>query len=410
MSRLTIRARLTLVYGGLFLLAGIVLLGVTYVLVDQRLPNPPGFRVLVNGAVTDLPRSAESPGTVGGVAYRTPDGDVIAPADVPEFIQRQTEALRNDALRSLLTQGGVALLIVGVGAVGFGWLLAGRVLAPVSRITDTARRIASAPAADRGLHERIALDGPRDELRELADTFDAMLVRLDHAFDGQRRFVANASHELRTPLTLNRALLEVAVHRKTASADVRQLGETLLDINTRHERLINGLLLLARSENEVTERSLVDLADVVEHVVAQATTEARDAGVEIVAEPGHAETSGDPVLLERLTQNLVENGVRHNTDPGGWVRVATRATLDGRAELVVANTGPTVPQYDIPGIFEPFRRLDNERQAGAHGAGLGLSIVRSVARAHGGTVDAEPRPGGGLTVTVMLPAAAAGRA
>src|SRR5690606_9168237 len=164
---------------------------------------------------------------------------------------------------------------------GSGWLIAGRVLSPLHRVTETARRIAAAPAADRGLHERIALRGPRDEVKELADTFDTMVERLDRSFDGQRRFAANASHELRTPLTLGRAMVEMAMHRESASPDVRALGESLLQINARHERLINGLLLLARSENELTTRVPVDLADVVEHVVSQTTREAEDAGVTV---------------------------------------------------------------------------------------------------------------------------------
>jgi signal transduction histidine kinase len=395
MNRLTIRARLTLVYGGLFLLAGVVLLGVTYVLVQQRLPQPVGFKVLNPTPATDV--------LAGSPALRTADGGVIAAGDVPQFIEQQAADLRRDALQSLLTQGAIALVLVSAAAVALGWLIAGRALHPLQRITETARRIAGAPAADRGLHERIALGGPRDELRELADTFDTMLARLDHAFDGQRRFVANASHELRTPLTLNRALIEVAVHRRSASPDVRQLGETLLDVNARHERLISGLLLLARSESEITERAPVDLSDVAEHVVALGAGEAREAGVEVVVQAEQAATTGDPVLLERLVQNLVENGIRHNTTPGGWVRVATRELPGGSVEVVVANTGPAVPAYDIPGIFEPFRRLRDERQAGARGAGLGLSIVRSVARAHGGDTRALPRTGGGLTVTVTLP-------
>jgi signal transduction histidine kinase len=289
--------------------------------------------------------------------------------------------------------------VTGIAAIAFGWLIAGRMLQPLHRVTDTARRIAEAPAADRGLHERIALQGPHDEIKQLADTFDVMLERLDHSFDGQRRFIANASHELRTPLALNRALLEVAVHRRPASPEVRQLGETLLEINTRHERLIDGLLLLARSEREIAERSFVDLADIVEHVVAQVPP----GPVAVRTEPEEAPTTGNPVLLERLVQNLVENGVRHNAAEAGWVRVTTSTRPDGSVELQVSNTGPVVPRYEIPSLFEPFRRLGTDRLATSPGVGLGLSIVRAVARAHGGDVQAEPRDGGGLVVTVTLP-------
>lgn len=384
MPRPTIRARLTLIYGSLFLIAGIVLLTVTYALVSQQLP-----RSVVLSGRTSVGEPA------AGAALR---GDPAT--DLQGYTKQVVAATRSNALESLLTQGGIALGIVGGIAIGFGWLVAGRALQPLNRVTETARRIADAPAADRGLHERIALDGPVDEIKELADTFDVMLERLDHSFDGQRRFIANASHELRTPLTLNRALLEVAVHRRNATAEVRQLGETLLEINARHERLIDGLLLLARSDREITERSYVDLADIVEHVAAQVK---RD-GLSLRTHPGEAPTMGNPVLLERLVQNLVENGVRHNIPEGGWLQVTSGRRPDGSAVLEVSNTGPVIPRYEIPAIFEPFRRLGADRlSAGTPGAGLGLSIVRTVARAHGGDVGAEPRDGGGLVVTVTLP-------
>ncbi|GHJ46615.1 two-component sensor histidine kinase [Catellatospora sp. TT07R-123] len=388
-GRLTIRARLTLFYGALFLVAGLALLAVTYFLLDQKLLQPFSF---------DLP----DPAKVAGVAGRREQRVLIQGApDTMLYLSTQADDLRQATRASLLTQGAVALAVVGAISIAMGWVIAGRLLSPLHRITETARRIGTAPAAALGLHERIALTGPRDELRELADTFDAMLARLDQAFDGQRRFVANASHELRTPLTLNRSLVELAMHRRTASDDVKRLGETLLEINTRHERLINGLLLLARSENELADRSPVDLADVVEHVVAQSAAEAAAADVRVRADAAEAELDGDPVLLERLVQNLVDNGIRHNT-PGGWVRASSRTLPDGRREVAVANTGPVVPRYEIPVIFEPFRRLGRDRITG-QGAGLGLSIVAAITRAHGGEVAAVPREGGGLVVTVVLP-------
>jgi signal transduction histidine kinase len=387
-SRLTIRARLTLVYGGLFLLAGLLLLGVTYVLVSHQLHG--------GGATFDTAHPQIS-GTGQPTAPLPPADHVDSLLTVNRTIAGQ---VTDDALQTLLTQGGIALAVVGAAAIAFGWLIAGRLLQPLHRVTETARRIADAPAADRSLHERIALDGPNDEIKQLADTFDVMLERIDHAFDGQRRFIANASHELRTPLTLNRALLEVAVHRRPASPEVRQLGETLLEINNRHERLIDGLLLLARSESDVAARSFVDLADIVDHVAAQVPPGA----VTVHTRPGEAETTGNPVLLERLVQNLVENGVRHNIPEDGWVEVASDTRPDGSAALVVSNTGPVVPPYEIPHLFEPFRRLGSDRLASSSpGAGLGLSIVQAIARAHGGNVHAIPRDGGGLRVTVTLP-------
>jgi signal transduction histidine kinase len=393
----TLRMRLTLIYGGLFLVAGVVLLGVTYVLVDRQMPK--GVNVVVGTGVAGDP----GPMSLGEKPFlRTGTGELISAENAPEFIAKEQATLRSSTLRSLLTQGGIALAIVGSASVGLGWLIAGRVLAPLHRVTDTARRIANGRGADLSLHERIALQGGDDEVKELADTFDTMVERLDRSFEGQRRFVANASHELRTPLTLNRALVEVAMNRKTASTDVRQLGETLLEINTRHERLINGLLLLARSDNAVLDRTEIDLADVVTQVVAQAAEEARAAGVTLTAEPGPAWTAGDALLLERLAQNLVDNAVRHNQS-GGFAQITSRVRPGGDAVLEVVNSGTTIPPYDIPGLFEPFRRLDDERLVTAKGAGLGLSIVRSVARAHGGDVVAKPRTGGGLVVTVTLP-------
>ncbi|MFI6585567.1 sensor histidine kinase [Embleya sp. NPDC050493] len=394
-SRLTIRARLTLVYSVLFLIAGGVVLGATYLLVSQQLPD--NSQTMVGGSPTGgVPAGGGLTGH--GASGGTPAG---SPPLEGQFTHA-TDGTRQGALDALLTQGGIALAAVGIAATLLGWLIAGRMLQPLHRMTETARRIAEAPAADRNLHERIGLDGPEDELRRLADTFDLMLERLDHSFDGQRRFIANASHELRTPLALNQALLEVVVFRRTASEEVRQLGETLLEINNRHERLIDGLLLLARSEHEVLERAFVDLADVVDHVVELASQGA----VTIETETAEAATTGNPVLLERLVHNLVENGIRHNTPEGGWVRVTSRTGTDGSAIVEVANTGPAVARYEIPSLFEPFRRLGAERLATrAPGAGLGLSIVRAVARAHGGDVHAEPREGGGLTVAVSLPAA-----
>jgi signal transduction histidine kinase len=391
-SRLTIRARLTLVYGGLFLFAGVLLLGVTYALVSQQ-PPPTFSHDTVSG-------QNQSDG--GLVAPTPPTGNVQPPADRQEQVTQVAADAQQNAANTVLTQGGIALAVIGTAAVAFGWLIASRLLQPLHRITEAARRIAGAPTADRSLHERIALDGPHDEIKELADTFDLMLEHLDHSFDGQRRFIANASHELRTPLTLNRALLEVAVHRGPALPEVRQLGETLLEINARHERLIDGLLLLARTEGDVGERSFVDLADIVEHVAAQVPP----GTVTVHAEPKEAPAVGNPVLLERLVQNLVENGVRYNVGEDGWVRVTSGTQPDGSAMVEVSNTGPVVPHYEIPSLFEPFRRLGTERLSSmSHGAGLGLSIVQSVARAHGGDVHAEPRHGGGLKVTVTLPAA-----
>ncbi|MEV4839095.1 HAMP domain-containing sensor histidine kinase [Nonomuraea sp. NPDC049486] len=392
--RLSLRLRLTVVYGALFMLAGVVLVGVTYLLFNQEL-----VRIF-----------EEKYGDPGGNRHRfisvMKDGVMLSPEASQRLLAEQEADLRAAATTSLLAQGVIAVVVVACLATALGWVVAGRVLAPLHKVTATARRIAAAPDADRSLRERIDLDGPIDEVKELADTFDAMVARLDRSFDGQRRFVANASHELRTPLTLNRALVELAMHRRSASADVKRLGESLLEINVRHERLISGLLLLARAEHEVTDRSPVDLADVVAHVVAQTAPEAAQEKVTVYEEAFPAPTTGDALLLERLVTNLVENGVRHNLRDGtGWVRIASRTATGGRVTVTVTNTGPVVPPYDVPELFKPFRRLNGERTVTGKSAGLGLSIVRSVARAHGGDVTAHPREGGGLVMTATLPRA-----
>ncbi|GAA4461075.1 sensor histidine kinase [Phytohabitans houttuyneae] len=383
----TVRVRLTALYGGLFLLAGAVLLGVTYLLLAASLEKQqvkPGIVYAEGVALPDDPPDAAKK-----------DKAAVEKANIErkmEFAKQVQRDLNRQTLQSLVQWGSLALGGLAVAGVWMGWLAAGRTLRPIARITETARRV-----ADRSLHERIALGGPRDELRELADTFDDMLERLDRAFDGQRRFVANASHELRTPLAINRTLLEVAMGQPDASPQLRQLGTTLLEVNARHERLIDGLLTMARSEQAVVDRVPVDLAEVAGNVLDQT----RAPGVDVRHELLPAPTSGDPVLLERLAQNLVDNAVRYNAT-GGWVHVA--CTREGTStRLSVINTGPVVRAYEVPGLFEPFRRLA-DRVGSARGTGLGLSIVRSVARAHGGEVYATPRDGGGLVVQVTLPA------
>jgi signal transduction histidine kinase len=401
---MTLRARLTIIYGGLFLLAGVLLLAVTYVLLGQQLERGNPKVLTGDSPAKQLERLDSYPsGATRQLVVITSNGDRLTGAAAQQWMDEQTAALQDAASTSLLAQGALALGGVGAVAVGLGWLVTGRVLAPLRRVTDTARRIAAAPSSNPGLAERIALGGPDDEVKELADTFDTMVERLDQSFHGQRRFVANASHELRTPLTLGRSLVEVAMHRRSASPDVKDLGTRLLEINSRHEQLISGLLLLAKSDHELATRFPVDLADLVGHVVDQTAAEASAAGVTVHEHPGDAPTTGDALLLERMVHNLVENGIRHNAGAGGWVRVTSRVAGD-LAEVVVENTGPPVPAEEVPALFEPFRRHTTDRLVTAKGVGLGLSIVRSVATAHGGTATARPRPGGGLVVTVSLPA------
>ncbi len=229
-----------------------------------------------------------------------------------------------------------------------------------------------------------------------------MLDRLERAFTAQQRFVGNASHELRTPLAINRTLLEVHLSDPQAPPELQQLGKTLLATNERSEQLVEGLLLLARSDNQIVERKPVDLAEVASRALDQARGEAEAKGVEMRATLTPAVVQGNGVLLERIALNLVQNAVRYNVPADGWVEVRTEL-LPGQALMVVTNTGPVVPAYEIDNLFEPFRRLRTERTGSDKGVGLGLSIARSVARAHGGRIIAEPREGGGLVMRVSLP-------
>jgi signal transduction histidine kinase len=389
--RPTIRLRLTLLYGGALFLAGAALVGLMYVILDEALDRQVTARV---GITEHLPEATSTEPTT---QQRAHEGQ--------EALREQFEQDRDDTLNTMLVASLAALGAVGVLAAGLGWMLGGRALHPLHRITATARRV-----ADRSLHERIALDGPDDEIKDLADTFDAMLDRLDRSFDGQRRFVANASHELRTPLTVSRTLLEVALDDPSLDESVRRLGDTLLSVNRRHERLIDGLLTLASTEQGITERVPLDLADVAGHLIDEHQPAANAAGVEIGTTLEAAPTSGDPVLLEQLVRNLLDNAIRYNLDAQGTITIAT-GTLDGHAVLTIENTGPHIPPYAVPNLFEPFRRLeDSDRLADSaspvsrRGAGLGLSIVRSVAHAHDGDVHATARDGGGLVVQVRLPA------
>ncbi|GAA0560484.1 sensor histidine kinase [Actinomadura livida] len=395
--RPTIRMRLTLLYTGLFLCAGVVLLGLTYILVQNNLQRQ--SEPVSGEKVLDVSRAPGTP-DAGTPDAGTPDAGAswVSSQRFEGALLKARRESRHETLGALLTQGGIALGLVAAAGLGFGWLLADRALRPVHKITETAGRV----ARSHDLTERIAYEGPRDDVKELADAFDTMLGRLARAFDGQRRFVANASHELRTPLAINRTLVDVAVRRPDATDDVKRLGESLLVVNGRHERLIDGLLTLAGTENVVADAGPLDLSDVASHVLDQAGPEAGARGVTAGHRLAPAVTSGDPVLVERLVQNLVENAIRHNHD-GGDLSVTTGES-GGWAELRVTNTGPVVPAYEAETIFEPFRRLGTDRAHSDRGSGLGLSIVRATATAHGGTVTAVPRPGGGLAVTVRLPA------
>ncbi|MFI6299172.1 sensor histidine kinase [Nonomuraea sp. NPDC050790] len=371
MKRLGLRMRLTLIYGGLFFLAGSALLWITYLLTARSL-NGKFVKVL----------GARPPGSAA------PDSDVMFQQTQIEMEQRADKAL-NEVLQWSIS----AMVMIGLAAVVIGYLVADRALKPLNTVTETARRLSEST-----LHERIALEGPQDEVKRLADTFDAMLGRLHRVFDAQRRFIANASHELRTPLAINRTVLEVSLEEPEASPDLKALARALLGTNARYERLIEGLLLLAQSEQELTTRKPVQLERVVR--TALELTPAKR-GVTVHEDLRPAVVEGDPLFLERCVFNLVENAIKYNARDG-HVWITLRESYGGGGAVTVENTGPMVSPFEVEDLFEPFRRNGDRVQSG-RGAGLGLSIVRAIAEAHGGTVTAKPRSEGGLSVTVRLP-------
>jgi signal transduction histidine kinase len=382
---MTIRAKLTLTYGSLFVAAGIVLIVLTYLLVVWRLNHP---RADLPAWCTLTPRDRAE-----GVRLTVAQNAACA-----RFVRAET-------LRGIVISSLVGLAFTSLAAFGVGYWVAGRVLRPLSRVTAAARRIAHRPDAASGT--RISLEGPSDELRELADTFDEMLDRLDIAFQSQRRFTGNASHELRTPLAINRTLLEVALADPDVPPQTEQLATALLATNERSERMIEGLLALARADNALVNPAPVDLAAVAGRAAAQCEAEAAERSVVVRTDLSPAVALGDGALLERVATNLIQNGLRYNI-PGGWLDIVTY-DQGSHGLLVVANTGPPVPEHAAEGLFEPFRRLrQGAGPAGDpsadRGAGLGLSIVRAVVSAHSGRITVQPRSEGGLIVRVWIPA------
>ncbi|MFD0423684.1 sensor histidine kinase [Streptomyces parvus] len=391
----TIRTRIALVYGGVFLVLGTALLAT--VNLASRAGTETEARAIASTAVVVVP-----PGyTVNGpFIARSSTGSPTA--------YELTDHVSDAAGKQLLNWSFAALLVMTAGAVGVGWWIAGRVLRPVHAMTAKARRL-----SEKTLHERIASSGPDDELKELGETLDALLGRLEKAFDSQRRFIANASHELRTPLATQRAAIQIGLDDPSPEELVRT-RQTLLDTNRRSERLIEGLLVLARSERGLAtdEREAVRLDHVVREEaarypnptvrgVAGGSPDGRGRGGDgpvVNVAVAACSVRGNRLLLAQLVANLLANAVTYNV-PGGSVEVC----LSGEGALLVRNTGPVVSEADVAGFFEPFRRGEGRDRMGP-GSGLGLSIVRSIAVAHGGTVTAVPGPeGGGLAVTVRLP-------
>jgi signal transduction histidine kinase len=417
MSRLrhpktTVRWRLTLLYGGLFLVCGAALLAITYELVDHatvtngpfrglavqaRAPASGGAGFGAHADVTHL-RSASGPTQLTAKGLPSPLATLIKSQQGRIAIVTAGSFQRVSDLHQLVIESSIALAVMALISGALGWVVAGHVLSPLRTITDTTQRISAA-----NLHERLALSGPRDELRRLAETIDALLGRLERAFDAQRRFVANASHELRTPLTAIRALLEMVISDPNATvATFRETCVQVLQESAQQEQLIDALLALAQGQRGIDRPVPLELAEIAGQVMRTHETEAAVAGVSVETELTPTATTGDRRLIERLIGNLVQNALRHNV-PGGSVKVRTH-TDDWIATLSVSNTGPNVPAEEIDRLLQPFQRLAADRVGRHEGLGLGLSIVAAIVDAHGATLDIDPRADGGLDVDVRFPA------
>ena len=389
----TIRLRLTLWYGGFFLLAGALLVTLNFVLVSRNLPE----------SRADLaPRIAERLGiTEGDLQLRTPPAPGprggVRGILIEDVFQSVRAEVRSETLRQLLLQSGVALGVMAVISMGLGWVVAGRALRPLHDISATVRRI-----SDRDLDERVALAGPRDEVRELADQFDVMLDRLQAAFEAQREFVANASHELRTPLTIMRTELDVTLAAdRVSQEDVRRMAEVVRRAIDRSERLIDRLLVLATAEGPVERSDRVDFGELARASLDQRSEAIAELDLRPEVALGPAPFAGNGSLVERLVDNLVENAIEHNVH-GGLLAVTT-ATDAGEAVLRVENDGAVIAPDEAERMFDRFARLGRSRSRASGGYGLGLSIVRAIAHSHGGTATVSARDGGGLGVAVRLP-------
>ncbi len=410
----TVRWRLTLLYGGLFLVCGAALLAVTYGLVaGATVTNTPrGIKAVVapagRGAGAQL--SAATPKNHARPTWQQAPGAQLAlPPGVkrvlrspagPAVIRFVGSQQRISDLHQLEIESGIALAIMAIISAFLGWVVAGRVLRPLRTITATTQQISEA-----NLHERLAMPGPRDELRTLADTIDGLLERLQSAFDAQRRFVANASHELRTPLTAARALLELQLSDPNATVETfRATCGQVLEEGERQEQLIDALLALARSQRGIDHPEIVDLAAVVGDAVRGHEPEASARALDLDSALMPARVSGDQRLIERLASNLLDNAIRHNT-PHGWVRVRVE-TRAGRPTLSIANAGPQVPAEEIGRLLQPFQRLTGKRASYGESLGLGLSIVAAVADAHDAELGVHPGEDGGLSVELCFPQAA----
>ena len=460
LPRRTARLRLTALCGGLFLLSGIALVAVTYGLFERAteyrtpaLPKVPRTTAVAHLRLSfpsaaalfqqsppaapaahtkPLAQAFQELGQAQKELARAGPGLLLAGPTPLARVQRQlaqaqsqlvqgeTQLARGqrqlaDAVRQLAHAGsaqaaqraadshqllvdlGIALAVVAVLALGAGWVVAGRMLRPIRTITRKARRISST-----SLHERLALDGPQDELKELGDTLDDLFGRLDAAFDAQRHFVANAAHELRTPLTAERTLLQVALDDPDTTIGAwRSTAHEVLASSDEQARLIEALLALASSESGLNGHEPVDLAASVTATLADLRPEIGRMRIHVDEATAPAVLEGDPVLVQRLVANLLGNAIRHNV-LDGRVEVVT-GVREGNAVVSVTNTGPLIPPAEVDRLFQPFQRLDRRRSHYREGHGLGLSIVRAIAIAHQAEISARPMPDGGLSVSVSFP-------
>jgi signal transduction histidine kinase len=393
LPRRTARLRLTVLYITAFLACGAAVLAFTYLLYGHTLhlrtarQNGRGaaYEEVLKVPVTAV-RQAGRYDTVTVPVSRSQAAAAIHSAGLGQIASDRQQ---------LLIASALALAVFAVVVTAIGWILAGRVLRPLSTITAAARRISAS-----NLHERLALDGPDDELKELADTLDNLFARLEASFEAQRRFAANASHELRTPLTRERTLLQVTLADPAAATSTWQaVSRDLLASNAEQGRLIEALLTLASSEAEPGEHEPVDLAAITGAVMAVPRPEISRLNLNVQTALEPATFDGDPLLLYQLVTNLIDNAVRHNI-PDGDVQVATGTSQAG-AVLSVTSSGPVIPAAEVERLFQPFQRLGPRPSRRGHG--LGLSIVRAIASAHTATITAAPRPGGGLAIDVVFP-------
>jgi len=411
LPRRTVRLRLTALYGALFLISGAALLGVVFALTAGQ-PLRTSFSIVVAGPNAQVKlHPGENPCTALGLPC--PSG----PAGAQRFIKGaavpvgrvvkgkvigQVQALlpTPGEVRHFLIVAGVALAVMAVVSIWLGWLMAGRALRPLRTMTATARQI-----SEESLHRRLDVHGPQDEMKDLGDTIDDLLNRLETAFDAQRRFVANASHELRTPLAMMRTSVDVAMGKPDPPADVRTLARKLEEGLDQADQLLEGLLVLARAQQgSPGPMAEVSLADLVAQAVEANGQEIHDLALAVDNATTDALVMGNSTLLAHMVSNVVDNAVRHNV-AGGTVHIFSEI-LEDKIRLVVDSGGPVIDAERARQLGEPFRRLGAERVANGRGAGLGLSIVKAIAAVHGGQVQLRARPTGGLRVVIELPPAA----